>query len=359
METEWIPCKAGENGFGPEQRAGIARAAELLRRGELVGMPTETVYGLAANALDADAVADIFRAKGRPQDNPLIVHVASAEWLPRFVQEVTPEAERLMEAFWPGPLTIIMKKKPVVPDIVSAGLPTAAFRCPSHPVAHALLEAADIPLAAPSANISGRPSPTRAEHVLHDLGGKIAAILDGGSCGVGLESTVVTVGNGGARILRPGGVTPEQLRLVLAHVEVDRAVLHQLEAGLRAASPGMKYKHYAPKAAVTIVRGTLPEVARYVDARKGPDVAVLCFEGEEEAFSAPCVTYGTAGDAETQAHALFDALRALDRTGASTVYARCPEQEGVGLAVYNRLLRAAGFSVVDARRAGGGERSDG
>lgn len=348
METEWIPCKGGENGKENWNRAGIARAAELLRQGELVGIPTETVYGLAANALDEKAVAGIFEAKGRPQDNPLIVHVASPGWLPRFVREVPDEARRLMEAFWPGPLTIIMQKRPVIPGIVSAGLPTAAFRCPSHPVAHALLEEAGIPLAAPSANISGRPSPTTAGHVLHDLGGKIAAVLDGGPCGVGLESTVVTVGNGGARVLRPGGVTPAQIEAVLGRVEIDPAVLQKLDPGARVASPGMKYKHYAPKASVTIVQGTLEEVAAFVEKRRGPGVAALCFEGEEGRFGVPCVTYGSEEDAGSQAHRLFDALRELDGIGASAVYARSPRPDGVGLAVYNRLLRAAGFTVVHA-----------
>lgn len=341
MLTELIKCDKNID------TNGIKRAAELLKDGKLVVIPTETVYGLAANALDPKAVADIFTAKGRPQDNPLIVHVASKEWLPRYAAEIPDSAYKLMEAFWPGPLTIILKRLPVIPEIVSAGLDTAGFRCPSHPVAHAIIEQAGIPLAAPSANLSGSPSPTLASHVLQDLDGRVSAVVDGGACGVGLESTVITLSDGHPRILRPGGVTPEQIKDVLGEVFVDHAVTHKINSGERVASPGMKYKHYAPKAHVAIINGSLEKMVQYVNARAGENTAALCFEGEQSFFNVQCVTYGTENDGCSQAQRLFDALRELDRIGAKTVYARCPSLDGVGLAVYNRLLRAAGFEIIE------------
>lgn len=340
MVTEVINCVNGID------KAGVDRAASLLKDGKLVVIPTETVYGLAASALDAEAVAGIFKAKGRPQDNPLIVHVASSGWLTRYALEIPDNARLLMDKFWPGPLTIILKKSPEIPGIVSAGLDTAAFRCPSHPVAHAIIEASGLPLAAPSANISGSPSPTLVSHVLQDMDGRVSAVVDGGPCGVGVESTVITLCGERPRILRPGGVTPEQLRAVLGEVDVDRAVTHRVDAGERVASPGMKYKHYAPKAHVMIVNGEPDKMAAYVNARAGEGVAVLCFEGEQERFDVPCVTYGDRNDGLSQARRLFDALRELDRIGAKTVYASCPGTDGVGLAVYNRLIRAAAFEII-------------
>jgi L-threonylcarbamoyladenylate synthase len=341
MVTEIIEC------FKDINHQGIARAAHLLQEGNLVGIPTETVYGIAANALDESAVAAIFEAKGRPQDNPLIVHIASPDWLPKYASEIPEQAKLLMKAFWPGPLTIILKKLPIIPYIVSAGLETAAFRCPSHPVALAVIKAAGLPLAAPSANISGSPSPTKASHVLHDLGGRIAAVVDGGDCGVGLESTVITLCTPRPRILRPGGITPQQLRAVLGEVDIDHAVLEKIEPGEQVVSPGMKYKHYSPKGNVIIVKGSLDKVSTFVNTKVDVDVVSLCFDGEEIAFNMPCVCYGAKKSDEEQAHRLFDALRELDRIGAKTVYARCPNIEGVGLAVYNRLLRAAGFEIIE------------
>lgn len=341
MITEIIDCSSKIN------KKDIEHAASLLKSGKLVAIPTETVYGLAANALDGSAVKEIFKAKGRPQDNPLIVHIASKDWLTRYAAEIPDSAYKLMDAFWPGPLTIILKKLPVIPEIVSAGLDTAGFRCPSHPVAHALIEAAGIPLAAPSANLSGSPSPTLASHVLQDLNGRISAVVDGGACGIGLESTVITLCSGIPRILRPGGITPEQIKDVLGEVIVDSAVTHEVSSGQKVASPGMKYKHYSPKAHVMIVNAALDKMARYVNERADKTVAVLCFEGEQERFNVTCVTYGRENSGLSQAQRLFDALRELDKIGAETVYARCPDADGVGLAVYNRLLRAAGFEIID------------
>ncbi len=214
------------------------------------------------------------------------------------------------------------------------------------PVARAVIEAAGVPLAAPSANLSGSPSPTKASHVMNDLSGRIAAVVDGGDCGVGLESTVITLCTPRPRILRPGGVTPRQLREVLGEVDIDRAVLEKIDPGEKVSSPGMKYKHYAPKAHVMIIKGSLEKTAAYVNERAGDGVVSLCFNGEESAFNVPCVFYGSEKSEEEQARGLFDALRQLDKIGAKTVYARCPKTEGVGLAVYNRLLRAAGFEII-------------
>lgn len=332
---------------------GIAAAAEYLRRGELVGIPTETVYGLAADATNEQAVARIFAAKGRPQDNPLIVHVAQLCDVEPLVTAFPPEAQKLAQAFWPGPLTIILPRSPRIPASVSAGLDTVAVRMPSHPVAQAIIRAAGLPLAAPSANLSGSPSPTTAAHVMADMAGRIPAVVDGGPCGVGVESTVVSVSPGCARVLRPGGVTPAMLQKVLPHVEVDPAVTHPLADGQRAASPGMKYKHYSPRARVILVKASPQGFAQFVNrqaAAKPEGLMALCFDGEETSLTVPFLTYGRRDDANEQAQQLFNALRQLDERGAALVYAACPSDQGVGLAVYNRILRAAGFEVITLDR---------
>ena len=327
--------------------ADIARAGDILRSGGLVAIPTETVYGLAANALDGRAVAKIFAAKGRPQDNPLIIHIAElSQWAP-LVREIPPRAMALAEAYWPGPLTIILPKSNIIPDEVSAGLDTVAVRFPSMRTAQKIISAAGVPLAAPSANLSGSPSPTCARHTMDDMRGRIDAVLDGGDCNFGVESTVITLATDVPRLLRPGAVTPEELREVLGDIEIDEAVMGRLKEGVKAASPGMKYKHYSPQAEVTIVKSDLAgfcEWAEKADRQQG--VFALCFDGEEANIPLPCVTYGRADDSLTQSHRLFTALRELDEKGARVVYARCPSTNGVGMAVYNRLLRAAGFSVI-------------
>ena len=234
---------------------GIRRAAEIIQQGGLVGIPTETVYGLAGNALNGSVSRKIFAAKGRPSDNPLIVHIAAEEEARPLVKEFPEPARKLAAAYWPGPLTMIVPKGDCIPDEVSCGLETVGIRLPSHPLARDLIRTAGVPLAAPSANTSGRPSTTTAEHVLHDMDGKIAAILDGGPCGVGVESTVVTLALDKPRLLRPGGITLEQLRSVLGEVEVDRALYEKIGDDVKVSAPGMKYRHYAPKAPVTVVRG--------------------------------------------------------------------------------------------------------
>ncbi|MBQ6067070.1 MAG: threonylcarbamoyl-AMP synthase [Clostridia bacterium] len=329
-----------------QQRSEIEAAAAYLRAGELVAIPTETVYGLGANALDGNAVKKIFAAKGRPQDNPLIVHIAEVSELYAIAREVPESALRLAAAYWPGPLTMILPKGDAIPPEVSAGLDTVAIRMPSHPVANAVIRAAGVPVAAPSANISGFPSPTAAQYVIDDMNGRIAAIVDGGDCEYGIESTVVTLATDPPELLRPGAVTVEQLRAILGEVAVNPAVLNPLAEGAQAASPGMKYKHYSPRAEISIVRGDLAAFAAYCAAHPDDADAALVFEGEETATPLPCVTFGREDDALSQAHRLFDALRELDAMGAKKVFARSPSPQGVGLGVCNRLYRAAAFRFL-------------
>ncbi len=332
----------------------IIKTAEILKKGGLAAIPTETVYGLAADALNGEAVAKIFKAKGRPMDNPLIVHVAEFEDIERFalVREIPEAAKKLAKVFWPGPLTIIMKKGGVIPDEVSAGLDTVAIRLPSHPSARAIIKAADTPLAAPSANLSGSPSPTTAQHVMNDMDGKIDAVFDGGACGVGVESTVITLAEGTPRLLRPGKVTLEELREVLGEVELDSAVLNKLKDGQKAASPGMKYKHYAPKANVILLKCTDDEFIDYVNRCGGSGVAALCCDEDVEKLSVKYISLGKRNDYEAHAQRLFDSLRRIDGYGnIVTVYTRLPSTDGVGLAVYNRLIRAAGFEVIDLEKS--------
>lgn len=332
----------------------IIKTAEILKSGGLAAIPTETVYGLAADALNGEAVAKIFAAKGRPMDNPLIVHVAEFEDIERFalVREIPEAAKKLAKVFWPGPLTIIMKKGGVIPDEVSAGLDTVAIRLPSHPSARAIIKAADTPLAAPSANLSGSPSPTTAQHVMNDMDGKIDAVFDGGACGVGVESTVITLAEGTPRLLRPGKVTLEELREVLGEVELDSAVLNKLKDGQKAASPGMKYKHYAPKANVILLKCTDDEFINYVNRCGGSGVAALCCDEDVEKLSVKYISLGKRNDYEAHAQRLFDSLRRIDGYGnIVTVYTRLPSTDGVGLAVYNRLIRAAGFEVIDLEKS--------
>lgn len=332
---------------------GIEKAANILKNGGLVGIPTETVYGLAADALNGRAVAKIFAAKGRPADNPLIVHIADFSDIERFnlVSEIPDSARLLAGIFWPGPLTIIMKKSDVIPDEVSAGLDTVAVRFPSHRAANEIIRRSGTVLAAPSANISGSPSPTTAQHVLNDMNGKIDAVLDGGACGVGVESTVITLAESTPRVLRPGGVTVEQLREVLGDTAVDRAVLNRLEDGARASSPGMKYKHYAPRARVILLKGGDDEYINYVNANSDAEAAALCCDEDIAFLKAKAFSLGRRADYAAQARRLFEQLRRIDQNPEiKTVYSRLPKTDGVGLALYNRLIRAAGFEVTDIEK---------
>lgn len=326
----------------------IDEAAAILRDGGLVGIPTETVYGLGANGLNEEAVAHIFEAKGRPQDNPLILHIPSADHLERYCKDIPLTAYQLAEAYWPGPLTMILKRKPIVPDVVTAGLDTVGMRCPSHPVCHAILEAADVPVAAPSGNTSGRPSPTTAAHMWEDMDGKIDAIVDGGPCSVGVESTIIDLTETPARLLRPGGITLEQLRAVLGEVAVDPAVTRLMGAGEKPKAPGMKYRHYAPKAPVTVVTGDPKKSAEYIAAHAAPGDGIICFDEFAPLFGSHYVEQlGPAGDKGEQARHIFDALRFFDHTPVKSIWAQCPDASGIGLAISNRLNKAAGFHIIE------------
>lgn len=326
----------------------IEYAAKLLNDGEVIGMPTETVYGLAANAFDENAVEKIFIAKGRPQDNPLIVHINSLEMLQSLVKEVPPVAYKLAEKFWPGPLTMIFNKNDNVPLAVTAGLSTVAVRFPSNKVANALITKTGMPLAAPSANTSGRPSPTSANHVYNDLNGKISAILDGGTCEYGLESTVILLNDDeNITLLRPGSVTVEMLESAVPYVTVDKGVLHEIKANEQVLSPGMKHTHYSPTAKVIIIDSDFEHFKNFIEQHDYKNIGAMVFEGEEKELDVPCVTFGDKDDELLQAKLLFSSLRAIDDLGVSTIYARMPKKDGIGLAIFNRLIRAAGFEVIE------------
>ena len=330
----------------------ITAAAEVIRAGGLVAIPTETVYGLGANALDPQAVAKIFEAKGRPQDNPLILHVAGPAWLARYCADVPPLAYVLARRFWPGPLTMILKRRAIVPDVTTAGLDTVGVRCPEHPVTLAILREAGVPIAAPSANRSGRPSCTTAADVLEDMDGRIEAVVDGGPCEVGVESTIVDLTVMPPRLLRPGGLPVEELEAVAGPVERDPALTRTLEEGERPLAPGMKYRHYAPKAQVTVFTGGPEASAREIRRRLKPGVGVICFDEYAGLFSGyPVEKLGPSGDKQAQARRVFDALRAFDaREQVTEIYAQCPDNKGLGLAINNRLKKAAGFRVVEAEQ---------
>lgn len=329
----------------------IKKAGEILAKGGLVGIPTETVYGLAADALNSKAVSKIFKAKGRPMDNPLIVHIQDIDDIEKFslANKFSDKARALANAFWPGPLTIIVPKGDTIPDEVSAGLDTVAIRLPQHPVARKIIKSANTPLAAPSANISGSPSPTTAQHVLNDMNGKIDAIVDGGNCNVGIESTVITVATPVPRLLRPGGVTAEEIEKVIGHIDIDDAVLNKLMDDEKASSPGMKYKHYAPKAKVVLLRGD--NFAEFVNKNADKNTLALCYDEDITSLNTKFLSLGEKENYNTQAHRLFDALRKIDQSPEiKLVYARCPKPSGVGMAVYNRLIRAAGFEVKNLEK---------
>lgn len=341
----------------PASDEALKQAAALLRGGQLVAFPTETVYGLGANALDKDAVLSIFAAKGRPADNPLIVHIWSRAQMVD-ICDVPPLAEKLMDAFWPGPLTILMPRKPSIPPEVTAGMDTVAVRMPSHPVAAALLRACNVPVAAPSANRSGKPSPTSAGYVAQDMDGRVPLILDGGDCEVGLESTVLDVCHGAPCILRPGGVTKGMLERVVGEVTVAGSVLRPLQKGEKALSPGMRYRHYSPDGQVTLVEGAEAAVVAalrtlYAHADgAGHRACVLCFTEHVAALS-DCHPHdlGSRDDPSQVAHRLFDTLRRLDDEGMEAIFSEVVPPEGVGLAVMNRLGRAAAFRSVRAEEA--------
>ena len=323
-------------------RQGINTAAEILKNGGVVAIPTETVYGLAANAYDEKAIKAVFKAKGRPQDNPLIVHISDMEMLNEVAEDIPKTAFLCAEKFWPGPLTMVLKRSDKISDCVSAGLSTVAVRMPSEQTAHKIIEESRLPLAAPSANVSGKPSPTTYTHVINDLDGKIDAVVMGAECTVGVESTVITLAGEHPVLLRPGAVTMEQLKEILPDITVDNAVLSELTPGQKAASPGMKYKHYAPQTETFLVEGE--NFADFVNEKQ--NALAVCFAEESEQIKIPKIVYGERKNPETFANKLFGVLREVDKTGVKTVFVHAPEKSGVGLAVYNRLIRAAAFKVI-------------
>ena len=340
METLYLPADHPQT---------AQTAAEIIRSGGLVAIPTETVYGLGANGLDENAVAKIFEAKGRPQDNPLILHVADASDMERFCHSIPEAAYALAKEFWPGPLTMVLPAKDIVPKRTTAGLSTVAVRCPDCDVTRKIIRLSGVPVAAPSANISGKPSTTTAEHVRHDHDGRIDAIVDGGACRVGVESTIVDLTEDRPRLLRPGGITPEQLTAVLGDLVVDKAVTARIDQDEVVKAPGMKYRHYAPQSEVVIVAGSREKAAAYIRSHFRNGDRVLCFEEELPLYKdcAP-LAYGREADAATLSAGLFAALRELDDPDVQKVYARCPEGGGVAYAVQNRLKKAAAFHIINA-----------
>ncbi len=339
MQTRLLPAQDADT---------PAIAAALIRQGELVALPTETVYGLGANGLDEEAVAKIFAAKGRPQDNPLILHIWSAEQMEQFCCAIPPAAYKLAEAFWPGPLTMVLPARSIVPRRTTAGLDTVAIRCPDCAVTRQIIRLSGVPIAAPSANLSGKPSTTTAQHVLHDHDGRIAAVVDGGPCRVGVESTIVDLTEQRPRLLRPGGVTPEELTALRGDLVVDKAVTAQIDRDAVVKAPGMKYRHYAPAEPVIIVSGSREKAAAYIRRHFLPGDRVLCFQ-EELPLYAGCapLAYGREADVGSLSAGLFAALRELDDPAIGHVYARCPVGGGVAYAVQNRLKKAAAFHIVD------------
>ncbi len=330
----------------------LTEAAHILQSGGLVASPTETVYGLCANACDEAAVARIFEAKGRPNDNPLIIHIADLAMLTPLVKSIPPKAARLMEHFWPGPLTLIFEATELVPLSVRAGLPSVAIRFPSHPVMQALIHASGLPLAAPSANTSGKPSPTNAHRVQQDLDGKVDAIIDGGNCSVGLESTVVDITGEIPVILRPGGITHTMLAAVVGEVEVDAALVTN-DPSLVPKAPGMKYTHYSPNAEVIIVKGDPDKVIDEINARlthhrqHGQSTGVLATDETKHLFdTSHVISLGSMDCLHDIATHLFEALRTFDDHQIDVVYSLAFPEDGIGEAIMNRLEKSAGFNII-------------
>ncbi len=332
----------------------IQRAAEIIKSGGLVAFPTETVYGLGANALDPNASEKIYKAKGRPSDNPLIAHVSKISDFEKFCEINNPEwFNSLAAAFIPGPITVIQKKRNFIPDTVTAGLDTLAVRFPVHTVARALIDASGVPIAAPSANLSGKPSPTRAQHVIDDMDGRIDMIIDSGECSIGVESTIVHISGDVPKLLRPGAVTPEMLRSVLGQIEYDPCILNRVQGDIKPLAPGMKYRHYAPKAPLIGVRGKESQVLEYMKKQcTESGAAILCFDEDlKELFVCKNImTLGSRTDKNAHARNLFDRLRAFDKMQIEKIYTRIPEESELDLAVVNRLLKACGYTVIDPEK---------
>ncbi|MED1202911.1 L-threonylcarbamoyladenylate synthase [Heyndrickxia acidicola] len=327
-----------------ESASLLEEAAKALKSDEVVAFPTETVYGLGANAKSDTAVEKIYKAKGRPNDNPLIVHISDYSELDELVESIPAKAKKLMDAFWPGPLTVILERKPgVLSEYVTAGLSTVGIRMPDHPVALRLIKKSGLPIAAPSANQSGRPSPTSAKHVMDDLSGRIAGVLDGGETGVGVESTVIDCSLEPPMIFRPGGISKEQIEVVIGYVDIDPA-LHENEKE-KPKSPGMKYTHYAPDAPMYLVEGDQAFLQQLIEEKRetGLKVGVLATEESATGYDADAVIpCGSRGDLESVAHSLYDTLRAFNEENIDVIFSEVFPYQGIGLAIMNRLEKAAG-----------------
>ena len=326
----------------------LDKAAELLKEGEVVAIPTETVYGLAANALNESAVEKIYEAKGRPSDNPLIIHISEKDDVYLYVREVSDKAKKLMDKFWPGPLTLIFKKKDIIPSRTSGGLDTVAVRMPENEIARNIISKCKFPLAAPSANISGKPSPTSFFHVIDDMNGKISAIVDGGDCSIGVESTVLSAVNDEFILLRPGGITVEEIEKEIGKIKISESILHKLnENNEKPMSPGMKYKHYAPSANLYLVTGNELNVIKFLKEKKNIErTGIICYDDYIGLHGRNVIEIGKKTDLSHQAKEIFGALRSFDKMGVENIYSVYPSDKGVGLAVLNRMLRAAGFKVI-------------
>jgi L-threonylcarbamoyladenylate synthase len=331
----------------------LAEAAGILRKGGLVAFPTETVYGLGANGLDEEAAKKIYAAKGRPSDNPLIAHISAPEELEALAAEIPCFAKRLMELYWPGPLTMVFKKKEIVPYGTTGGLDTVAVRMPSDPIARALIRLAGVPVAAPSANRSGRPSPTTADHVWQDMAGRIEMIIDGGPVGIGVESTIVDVTGPVPVILRPGAITMEMVRDALGQVEIDPAIVGPIKEGVRPKAPGMKYRHYAPKARMTLVEGEMEQVVRAINRlarealKQGERVGIICTDETRFCYPAGMIrSVGIRAREETVAHNLYAVLREFDDLEADVIFSESFPDDQIGQAIMNRLSKAAGYHII-------------
>lgn len=331
----------------------IEKAAKVIKNGGIVAFPTETVYGLGADALNENAVKKIFEAKGRPQDNPLIIHVSSKK-IDKYVKDIPECAEKMMEKFWPGPLTIILNKKDIVPNMTSANLSSVGVRMPNEPIALKLIEMSGVPIAAPSANISGRPSPTDVERCVEDLKGRVDFILGGKKSRVGVESTIVDCTVNPPVVLRPGGITLEMLKEIDSRIEIDKAILSKPTKDFKPKAPGMKYRHYAPKAKVRIISGENEKVVEKINEmihnymEEGKSVGVLASEENNKKYiSKDIITLGSIKDLSKVAQNLFEALRSFDDKGVDIILSEAFEEKGLGIAVMNRLKKAAGYDIIN------------
>ncbi len=337
----------------PEDEDIYQQAAQIICRGGLVAFPTETVYGLGADGMSEDAARKIYAAKGRPTDNPLILHIADRKDLERITDKVTEDADKLMTCFWPGPLTLIFEKRKEVPYGITGGLETVAVRMPSHPAIRELIRRSGTAIAAPSANTSGRPSPTMAEHVWEDMAGRIDMLIDGGSVGIGLESTIVDMTVDPPMLLRPGYITVPMLKRVIGRLQIDPSLMEEAAPGVKPKAPGMKYRHYAPKAELTIVEGELDKAAEEIERlaeekrRQGYRTGIIATEETRKCYHGEDVRIiGTRQDEETIARHLFAVLREFDELGTQYIFSEAFSQQDLGQAIMNRLLKAAGHQII-------------